>query len=439
MDIDSLDYFSDPLLALDPYGLLDYLAANKPVYREPHHGIVMVTGYEEAISVLRAPDIFSSSTVIAGTDPLSLFPERPEGDDITEYVNSHREYLPQNDQIVSADPPSHTAQRALLMGLITPKRLKENEEFIWRLTDRQLDVVLPQSPVELMTAYAQPYTLLVIADLLGVPEEDHPGLLGLLGGGRMPGAGGPGAGRRDTGRSDTGHRRSTQGHNTLEVFYDYFVARIQERRQQPRTDILTGIALAKFPDGSTPEPIEVARIVSNLFAAGQETTVRLIGTALKRIADEPETQATLRAHRELVPRFIEEILRTEGPIKGEFRLAVKTTELGGVPIPAGTPLLLMNGAANRDPRQFEDPADFRIERPNTRRHLAFGHGIHTCPGAPLARSEARVTIERLLERTTDISISPEHHGPAGDRHFNYMQTYMFRGLTQLYLEFTPKG
>ena len=434
MDIDSLDYFSDPLLALDPYGLLDYLAANKPVYREPHHGIVMVTGYEEAISVLRAPDIFSSSTVIAGTDPLSLFPERPEGDDITEYVNSHREYLPQNDQIVSADPPSHTAQRALLMGLITPKRLKENEEFIWRLTDRQLDVVLPQSPVELMTAYAQPYTLLVIADLLGVPEEDHPPLLGLLGGGRMPGTDGRSAGRRDS-----EHRRSTQGHNTLEVFYDYFVARIEERRQQPRTDILTGIALAKFPDGSTPEPIEVARIVSNLFAAGQETTVRLIGTALKRIADEPETQATLRANRELVPRFVEEVLRTEGPIKGEFRLALKTTELGGVHIPAGTPLLLMNGAANRDPRQFEDPADFRVERPNTRRHLAFGHGIHTCPGAPLARSEARVTIERLLERTTDIRISPEHHGPAGDRHFNYMQTYMFRGLTQLYLEFTPKG
>jgi cytochrome P450 len=439
VDIDSLDYFSDPLLALDPYGLLDYLAANKPVYREPHHGIVMVTGYEEAISVLRATDIFSSSTIVAGTDPLSLFPERPEGDDITEYVNSHREYLPQNDQIVSADPPSHTAQRALLMGLITPKRLKENEEFIWRLTDRQLDVVLPQSPVELMTAYAQPYTLLVIADLLGVPEEDHPGLLGLRGGGQMPGADGPGAGRRDTGRSDTGHRRSAQGHNTLEVFYDYFVARIEERRQQPRTDILTGIALAKFPDGSTPEPIEVARIVSNLFAAGQETTVRLIGTALKRIADEPETQATLRANRELVPRFVEEILRTEGPIKGEFRLALKTTELGGVPIPAGTPLLLMNGAANRDPRQFEEPADFRIERPNARRHLAFGHGIHTCPGAPLARSEARITIERLLERTTDIRISPEHHGPAGERHFNYMQTYMFRGLTQLYLEFTPKG
>jgi cytochrome P450 len=437
VDPDNLDYFSDPLLALDPYGLLDYLAANKPVYREPHHGVVMVTGYDESIAVLRAPDIFSSSTIVAGTDPLSLFPERPGGDDITEYVNSHREYLPQNDQIVTADPPSHTAQRALLMGLITPKRLKENEEFIWRLTDRQLDAVLPSSPVELIAAYAQPYTLLVIADLLGVPEEDHAGLLGRRDT-RMPGTGGPKA-RRPAGE-DAGERKSSaRGHNSLEVFYDYFAEKIEERRQQPTGDILTGIARARFPDGTRPGPVEVARIVSNLFAAGQETTVRLIGAAMRRIADEPELQATLRASRELVPRFVEEVLRTEGPIKGEFRLALKTTELGGVPIAAGTPLLLLNGAASRDPRQFEDPAEFRIGRPNARRHLAFGHGIHTCPGAPLARSEARITIERILDRTTDVRVSEEHHGPAGGRRFNYMPTYMFRGLTQLYLEFTPKA
>ncbi len=145
----------------------------------------MVTGHEEAIAVLRAPDVFSSATIIAGPDPLSLFPERPEGDDITEYVNAHREYLPQNDQIVSSDPPSHTAQRALLMGLITPKRLKENEEFIWRLTDRQLDEMLPRGTAEIMADYAQPYTLLVIADLLGVPEEDHAMLLGRRTGTRM--------------------------------------------------------------------------------------------------------------------------------------------------------------------------------------------------------------------------------------------------------------
>jgi cytochrome P450 len=442
VDIDRIDY-TDPSLTPDPYRLLDYLAEHKPVYREPHHGVVMVTGHEEAIAVLRAPDVFSSATIVAGPDPMSLFPERPDGDDITEFVNANRRYLPQNDQIVSSDPPSHTAQRALLMGLITPKRLKENEEFIWRLTDRQLDVILARGTAELMADYAQPYTLLVIADLLGVPEEDHEMLLGRQGGNRMTLGERKPANEAEDGQqrvqSRPGDGEPAMGHNTLEVFYDYFSARIAERRQQPLNDVLTGMAQALFPDGTVPEPIEVARIASNLFAAGQETTVRLIGTALRRIADEPETQALLRAHRDLVPRFIEETLRTEGPILGEYRLAVKTTELGGVRIPAGTPVLLANGAANRDPRQFECPAEFRVSRENVRRHIAFGHGIHTCPGAPLARSEARITIERLLDRTTDIRINAAAHGPAGSRRYDYMKTYMFRGLKRLYLDFTVRG
>ena len=430
MDIDSIDY-TDPSLAPDPYRHLDYLAAHQPVYREPHHGVVLVTGHEEAITVLRSPDVFSSATLIAGPDPWALLPSRPDGDDLTEFVKAHREYLPQNDQIVTADPPSHTAQRALLMGLITPKRLKENEEFIWRLTDRQLDYILPLGTAELMADYASPYTLLVIADLLVVPEEDHASVLARRGLSQMPGSK-PGV--------VTGEKPvvRTSGHNTLEVFYDYFSEKIAQRRAQPLNDVLTGMAQALFPDGSQPEPIEVARIASNLFAAGQETTVRLIGTALRLIADNPETQAHLRANRDLVPRFVEEVLRTEGPILGEYRLAVKTTELGGVPIPAGTQVFLANGAANRDPRQFECPAEFRATRENVRRHIAFGHGIHTCPGAPLARSETRITIERLLDRTTDIRINEEAHGPAGSRRFDYMRTHMFHGINTLHLDFTVR-
>ena len=159
---------------------------------------------------------------------------------------------------------------------------------------------------------------------------------------------------------------------------------------------------------------------------------------MRRIADEPEIQAQLRANHDLVPRFIEETLRTEGPILGEYRLAVKTTELGGVHIPAGTPVFLANGAANRDPRQFECPAEFRVSRENVRRHIAFGHGIHTCPGAPLARSEARITVERLLDRTTGIRINEAVHGPAGSRRYDYMKTSMFRGLTSLHLDFTVR-
>ena len=346
MDIDSIDY-TDPSLATDPYQHLDYLAAHQPVYREPHHGVVMVTGHEEAITVLRSPDVFSSATLIVGPDPWSLLPERPDGDDITEFVNAHREYLPQNDQIVTADPPSHTAQRALLMGLITPKRLKENEEFIWRLTDRQLDYILPRGTAEFNADYAQPYTLLVIADLLGVPEEDHAMLLARRGISQMPGTK-PGV------VTDRKPSVSTSGHNTLEIFYDYFSEKIAERREQPLNDVLTGMAQALFPDGSVPEPIEVARIASNLFAAGQETTVRLIATALRRIAEEPETQAQLRANRDLVPRFVEETLRTEGPILGEYRLAIKTTELGGSAHPGRHPGL--PGERGRQPR----PAPVRV-------------------------------------------------------------------------------
>jgi cytochrome P450 len=98
--------------------------------------------------------------------------------------------------------------------------------------------------------------------------------------------------------------------------------------------------------------------------------------------------------------------------------------------------MLVNGAANRDPRQFECPAQFRVDRANTRRHLGFGHGVHTCPGAPLARAEARITVERLFDRTTDIQISQEQHGPVGDRRYKYLRTYMMRGLSKLFLDFT---
>jgi len=125
----------------------------------------------------------------------------------------------------------------------------------------------------------------------------------------------------------------------------------------------------------------------------------------------------------------------ESPIKGDFRLSRVTTSVGGVDLPAGTTLMVLNGAANRDPRHFEEPSTFDVVRANARQHLAFGRGIHTCPGAPLARAEARVAIERLLDRTTDIRISERVHGPADDRDFRYLPSFILRGLTTLHLEF----
>jgi cytochrome P450 len=201
---------------------------------------------------------------------------------------------------------------------------------------------------------------------------------------------------------------------------------------------MTGMARATFPDGSTPSALDVARIAANVFMAGQETTVRLFGTALQRLGEDRELQQRLRDERDLIPNFVEECLRIESPVKGDFRLARRTTELGGVEIPAGSTVMVVNGAANRDSRHFECPAEFQVERANARHHIAFGLGIHTCPGAPLARAEGRVTIERLLDRMTDLRISEAHHGSPDARHYDYVPTYILRGVSRLHLEFEPR-
>ena len=418
-DFTTIDYFSDESVAADTYPYFDFLLEGRRVWREPYHEVVMVAGHEEVLAVMRDTASFSNCNIVAG--PSFRFPVELTGDDVTDLVEAHRDEVPMSDQIITFDPPKHTAHRGLLMGLITPKRLKENEEFMWRLADRQLDQVLPAGHCEFIEDFAQPYTLLVIADLLGVPESDHPSLLREAG-----------MGRRLV--SESGEDEGVP-HHPLDFLYGYFSERIEQLRNEPRGDVLTGMAQATFPDGSIPEPMDVARIAANLFAAGQETTVRLLSTALRLICDQPGLQQQLRGNRKLIPRFIEETLRLESPIKGAFRLALKTTTLAGVEIPAGTTVMLLHGATGRDPRRFECPAELRIDRPNVRQHISFGHGIHTCPGAPLARAEGRVVMERLFDRTTEIRVSEAAHGPAGARRYDYLPTYMIHGLTKLNLEF----
>jgi cytochrome P450 len=417
-DFDSIDFFRTDSLSVDPYPYFDYLRERGPVWREPHHGVVMVTGYDEAIAVYRDTATFSSCNSVSG--PFPGFPVPLEGNNVSALIEKHREQLPFSDQITTMDPPKHAAHRALLMKLITPKRLKENEAFMWRLADRQIDEFLAKGECEFIGQFASPFALLVIADLLGVPEEDHKAFRARLG---------------QSAIGSTDHDAMT--HSPLEFLYQRFSAYVEDRRREPRSDVLTGLASAKFPDGSTPEVIDAVRIAANLFAAGQETTVRLLGAALQLLGERPDLQKLLREDPGRILNFVEETLRIESPVKGDFRLSRVPTTIGGVPIPAGTTLMVLNGAASRDPRRFESPGEFRIDRANAREHLAFGQGVHTCPGAPLARAEARVSVERLLDRMADIRISEAAHGPAGARRFEYLPTYILRGVRNLHLEFTP--
>jgi len=418
-EFEDVNFFTDRKIQDDPYPYFDWVRAQSPVWQEPNYGMYVITGHPEAMVVYGDPASFPPNDTASGTfsscncvcGSFVKLSEPFEGDDVTDIIVKCRNELPFSDQLPSFDPPTHTAHRHLLMRLITPKRLKENEDFMWRFADRLIDAFVDTGSCEMVGAYAEPFTLTVIADLEGVPETDH----SLF---------------RE--RLSTVHQEVT--HKPLEFLYERFSGYIEDRRQNPSNDVLSGLATATFPDGSTPEVKDAALIAANLFAGGQETTVRLLSFALRMLGERPDLQRAVREERQRIPNFLEETLRLESPLRTQFRMTRVRTELAGVEIPAGASLMLVPGACNRDPRMFERPYDFDIDRANARQHIAFGHGIHTCAGAPLARAEGRVTINRFLDRTEDISISEEHHGPPGNRRYDYLPTFFLRGLERLYLE-----
>ena len=426
-EFEKYDFFRSDRFINDPYAYFDYLREQSPVLREPHQGIYMVTGYDEALEIYNDPDRFSSCMSTTGPfagNPIPL--KGHENEDISALIEKYRDQTAFYDQLPTMDPPQHTDHRALLMTLITPKRLKENEDFMWVLADQQIDTFISQGECEFMNAFAQPFAVLVVSDLLGVPAEDRIKFRQQIlrneqaSGGVVVG----------------GMKEGEEVHHTpLEWLYGAFSAYIEDRRRNPKADVLTGLANARFPDKSVPTPLDVARIAANLFTAGQETTVRLLSYAFQVVGERPDLQKRLREDRSLIPNFVEECLRIEGPVKGDFRLAKKPTKVGGVNIPAGAFLFIANSAANRDSCIFPNPGEFEIGRENARLNVSFGRGRHACPGAPLARAEAVVSLNRMLDRTRDIRISEKVHGPKGARRYGYLPTFILRGLTHLNLEF----
>ena len=421
-DFDSVDYFTDPSLVPDPHPYFDHLRTKGSTCCPINNGVLAVTGWEAANAVYKDTENYSSCVAVAG--PFTPIPFTPEGDDICAQLEEHRAEIPMYEHMVTMDPPYHTDARSLLSRLLTPKRLKENEDFMWRLADRHIDEFIADGHCEFLAAYARPFSLLVVADLLGVPEEDHEEFREAFGAQRP-------------GTSIGGLDHEPIAANPLEWADEKFSHYIEDRRKNPRDDVLTGLATALYPDGSTPEVTDVVRTATFLFGAGQETTAKLLSAAMRVLGDRPEIQQQLRDDRSLIPVFIEECLRMDSPVKSVFRMARKTTALGDIPVPAGTTVMVSPGAANRDPERFDNPHEFQLDRKNVREHIAFSRGIHSCPGAPLARVEGRVSIERILDRLSDITIDEDKHGPIESRAYNYEPTFILRGLTEINIRFTP--
>ena len=415
-DFDAIDFFRDDALIADPYPYFEDLRARCPVQREPHHDVVMVTGYEEALAVYHDTATFSSCNSVSG--PFPGFPV-PLGGRRRRARSSKRTGTSCrcSDQLPTLDPPVHTAHRALLMRLLTPKRLKENEEFMWRLADRQIDEFVANGRCEFIREFA--------------------GAVHHAGDRRPPrcSRGGPrGVPRRS---SAAAHRRAVgstdqaMAHNPLEFLYQRFSgvrrgpsARTARRRaDQPR-------------DGDVPRRLDARghrrRAPSRRTSSrpGQETTVRLLGTAFMLLAERPDLQQLLRDDRRPDPQ-----LHRGGA-------AVREPGQGRLPPVAGADDRRRRRPPGRAPRSWCSTAPRTETRATSTQpgrvpsSIARTHGSTsrsgTAPTSALAHRSpgprARVSIERLLDHMADIRISEAEHGPADARRYEYVPTYILRGL-----------
>jgi cytochrome P450 len=417
------DFFTDRSVLLDPYSWLDESRAKGRVRKLDGRDVLMVTGYAEASEVLLNHDAFSSAIAAAG--PTAPLPFEPRGSDITDQIAEHHHKFVGSEQFISYDGQRHAASRSLLRSLFMPSRLRANENYMRELADRMVSAAVRKGQSEIISELATPYVTLVIADLLGIPEDDRASLFVGVTAGPPPGS---------IDDADAGSSLMQIAQQIGKLFVGY----VEDRRATPRSDVLTELATSKYPDGSVPTTQEVVMLAIFLFAAGQDTSAKLLGNAVRYLAENNAMQATLREIPDKVPAFIEEMLRLEGSTKVTFRVARKDTHIGDTRVPAGQRVVSSLAGANRDPARWEDPHAFVLDRSKIKEHLAFGRGAHTCIGAALARAEVRVLLERLLARTSRIALSDARHGPPGRRELHYEPSYIIRGLASLHVELTGK-
>lgn len=389
-----------------------------PVFRADN-GMVIVSRYQDCLDALRRPGVFSSSffgpttpggNASAGGDP--------------ELAAILDEGYPAVATLLMADPPAHTRYRKLVGRAFTPKRVQGLVPFIEQLADNLIDTFVEDGRVEIVSQLSVPLPVRLIAHALGVPpdrqddfkrwSDDSIAMIGAV---------------------ISRERRLETARGVVE-FQHYFAAELEQRRAEPRDDILSDLVHARIEDpeaGEDTTPLsmpEMLSILQQLLVAGNETTTKLIAEACRMMVDNPEAANRVREDPSLVPNLVEEALRLATPTQGMYRRVTEDTVLGGEAIPKGSMCVLMYASANRDDLEFASGDDFVPERPNAKEHLAFGKGIHYCLGASLARAEGAVALGRILGRLPDL-----RYGPGND--FEYEPSFILRGLKRLDLEFTP--
>lgn len=385
-DADTLDF--DPMAAPDdPWPALAEIRARGPVRRYPDRAIALVASYEEACAALIDTDTYASRARIK--------------EDPAEYT------------IQSTDPPEHTRLRKLINRAFTAERVKVLEPRIAEICGTLIDALPERGPVDFMKAFALLLPTTVVAELLGVPEEDRARfkrwsdehIRESVGGGRQP---------------STGEFRAWA--------HEQIIAR--RAATDAPDDLLTGIATSEV-DGQRLTESEAASLVVILVIAGHETTTNAFGTAMHHLLGEPGLLERVRGDRALVPALAEETVRFDPPVTALPRRARCAAELGGTAIDGQDTVLVHLGAANHDPAVFADADRFDIDRGDIKQHVGFGFGRHLCVGAPLARAELRIGIDALLDRLDDLRLVPGREVPQAG-------LFPVRGPAQLWIDYTKR-
>ena len=343
----------------DPYPYYAHLRRDAPVHHFEAYGFWTVSRFDDVTSVLKRPNLFSSSGIASFESTL-----------------------------LGSDPPAHTRIRARVSALFSTHGITALEGTIRSVAERLCDAFVTGGRCELIAELAGPLPLEMMARLLGTDpgrSEDFR---------RWSNAVVVGAG------AAADAEQQDQAERDLQAFHRFFAEHVDRCRMTPTRGPLGG--LFEGEDGQEGlSPDEAADVAKLLMVAGNETTTNLIGNAVLALLQNPREMALVRAEPPLIPGLLEEVLRYDAPVQMVRRVTTRKTELGGVAIPSGAVVMALIGSANRDPDHFEDPDRFLIRR-NPRDHLAFGIGPHFCVGAHLARLEARIALETLFSRVRKI-------------------------------------
>ncbi len=360
-----------PDVRANPYPLYAELRRNSPVCEVAPGGLWAVTRFEDVMAILKNPQLYPSEGFRRAYQP-PWFPDYPMGD-----------------SMLVMDPPYHTRLRALVNRAFGTAALARLEPRIRQRVTQIVNELPLGQPVNFVKAFSERVPASVMGDLFGLPTELHPSItrwveiLALF-----------------TGTLPNDTERQERIKNAAAEVRHQFEAVVAERRRQPGEDMVSDLLRARV-EGEALSDKELMGFLFLLLVAGVDTTTHLLSHSAVTLRDKPELMDRLRAEPALIPRFIEEMLRYEPPVHGLFRLTASEVELGGVKLPKGTRLLLVLCSANRDEKQFQDPD--RIDLDRDAQALPFGHGIHFCLGAPLARLEARLALEALVSRSSRLT------------------------------------